>query len=69
MPAKRGGVISTAEARLIMRDPSAMKVALACLQIEAVDRVDDPHMLTRVRQMWPEAFTSCRMRSGTRSEA
>jgi hypothetical protein len=42
--AKRGGVISTAEARLIMRDPSSMKVALACLQIEAGDRVADPRM-------------------------
>ncbi len=27
-----------------MRDPSSMKVALACLQIEAGDRVDDPRM-------------------------
>jgi hypothetical protein len=44
MPAKRGGVITTAEARLIMKDATTMKVALACLQIEAGDRIDDPRM-------------------------
>ena len=44
MPAKRGGVITIAEARLIMKDPTTMKVALACLQIEAGDRVDNPRM-------------------------
>jgi hypothetical protein len=44
MPAKRGGVITTAEARLMMKDPTTMKVALACLQIEAGDRVDDARM-------------------------
>jgi hypothetical protein len=44
MPAKRGGVITPAEARLMMADASTMKVALAWLQIEAGDRVDDPRM-------------------------
>jgi hypothetical protein len=43
MPAKQGGVITTAEARLIMKDKSAMNTALLCLQIEAGDRRDDPY--------------------------
>jgi hypothetical protein len=42
MPAKKGGVISTGEARLIMKDQSTMKTALICGQIEAGDRRDDP---------------------------
>jgi hypothetical protein len=36
-------VITTGEARLIMKDKSAMKTALLCLQIEAGDRRDDPY--------------------------
>jgi hypothetical protein len=43
MPAKKGGEMTTG-ASLIMKDPSTMKVARACLQIEAGDRVDDPRM-------------------------
>jgi hypothetical protein len=35
-------VITTAEARLIMKDATTMKVALARLQIEVGDRIDDP---------------------------
>jgi hypothetical protein len=41
MPAKQGGVITTGEARIIMKDQSTMKSALIRLQIEAADRVDD----------------------------
>ena len=44
MPAKHGGVITTQEARLLMKDPSTMKTALLCLQIEAGDRRDDTRM-------------------------
>jgi hypothetical protein len=42
MPAKRGDVISSSEARRILKDVSTMKTALICLQIEAGDRVDSP---------------------------
>jgi hypothetical protein len=42
MPAKKGGVITTGEARLIMKDQSTMKTALICLQIQAGDRQGDP---------------------------
>jgi hypothetical protein len=41
MPAKAGGVITTSEARRIMKDEITMKAALVCLQVEAGDRVDD----------------------------
>lgn len=44
MPAKRGGVITTGEARLLMKDASTMKTALLCLQIEAGDRLDDARL-------------------------
>ena len=41
MPAKRGGVITTAQARKLLKDESTMKTAVLCLQIEAGDRVAD----------------------------
>ncbi len=44
MPAKRGGVITSAQARKLLRDESTMKSAIVCLQIEAGDRVDDPRL-------------------------
>jgi hypothetical protein len=44
MPAKKGGVITTGEARLLMKDQSTMKTALICLQIEAGDRQDDQRL-------------------------
>jgi hypothetical protein len=44
MPAKRGEVITPAEAHVMTKDASTMKVAIGCLQIEAGDRIDDPRM-------------------------
>ena len=42
MPAKKNGVITTSEARVIAYDPAAMRKAILALQIECGDRVDDP---------------------------
>jgi hypothetical protein len=44
MPAKRDGVITTTQARKLLKDESAMKAAIICLQIEAGDRVEDPRL-------------------------
>ena len=45
MPAKKNGVITTGEARVIARDSTAMRKAILALQVEAGDRVDDPRYL------------------------
>ena len=34
MPAKKNGVITTSEARVIARDPTAMRYAILALQVE-----------------------------------
>ena len=44
MPAKRGGVITSGEARKLLKDESAMKSTILLLQIECGDRVDDPRL-------------------------
>jgi hypothetical protein len=46
MPAKKNGVITTSEARVIARDAAAMRKAILALQVEAGDRVDDPRYLS-----------------------
>ena len=45
MPAKKNGVITTSEARVIARDAAAMRKTILALQVEAGDRVDDPRYL------------------------
>lgn len=47
MPAKKNGVITTSEARVIARDATAMRYAILALQVESGDRVDDPRFLIR----------------------
>src|SRR3954452_18931424 len=44
MPTKRGGVITPAGAHLMTKDAGTRKLGIACHQIEAGDRVDDPRM-------------------------
>jgi hypothetical protein len=44
MPAKRGGVITVGEARVIFKDAPAMKTALHFIQFAAGDRVEDKRM-------------------------
>ena len=45
MPAKKNGVITTSEARVIARDATAMRKTILALQVECGDRVDDPRYL------------------------
>lgn len=45
MPPKKGNVISTSEARVLMKDPTSTKYAVLALQVLAGDRVDDPRFL------------------------
>jgi hypothetical protein len=47
MPAKRDGVITTSETRVITRDATGMRYAILALQVESGDRVDDPRYLIR----------------------
>lgn len=47
MPAKKNGVITTNETRVITRDATAMRYAILALQVESGDRVDDPRYLIR----------------------
>ena len=44
MPAKANGVITPAEARVLLKDESSMKSTILLLQIVTGDRKDDPRL-------------------------
>lgn len=45
MPAKKNGVITPSEARVIARDATAMRKTILALQVECGDRMDDRRFL------------------------